>query len=169
MSEQGLGLLPATESACWCSWPWGKVPVGSRGSSQQLLSLLVRDGLQRPNSTQQFAALHQTSKRGDAVYMLVGQSAEARTAAQAAVAAGHVSVGSFQVPISWTPSTLPPGCTEVTVHQLPIEWVRQGCGTALLQAAQTSKGRWYVSSLGAVAGWGMHSCHALQLTRWSCG
>jgi hypothetical protein len=30
---------------------------------------------------------------------------------------------------------MPAGCTEVIVHQLPVEWVRVGCGTALLEAA----------------------------------
>ena len=118
----------------------GKVPV-RRGSSRRqiskdILTLLTRDGLQRPNSTQKFADLHQTRQVEDTVDMLVGQGAAEMAAAREAVAEGYVSVGSFNVPISWAPSTLPAGCTPVTVHQLPVEWVRQGCGTALLRAAQ---------------------------------
>ena len=117
----------------------GKVPVRRGSTAQQrnqdILTLLVREGLQRPNSTQRFAVLHQTSKQGDTVAMLVGQDADSQAAAQAAVTAGYICVGPFTVPISWARSTMPAGCTEVTVHQLPVEWVRRGCGTALLEAA----------------------------------
>jgi hypothetical protein len=117
----------------------GQVPVRRRSSAQQtckdVVTLLWREGLVRPNSTQQFAALHQTSKHGDTVVMLVHQDAASQAAAHAAVTAGHISVGPYQVPISWARSTMPAGCTEVTVHQLPVEWVRVGCGTALLEAA----------------------------------
>ena len=107
-----------------------------RQISKDFLTLLTRDGLQRPNSTQKFADLHQTRQVEDTVDMLVGQGAAEMAAAREVVAEGYVSVGSFNVPISWAPSTLPAGCTPVTVHQLPVEWVRQGCGTALLRAAQ---------------------------------
>ena len=117
--------------------------AGRRGgrkppSQQTLLGMLWRQGLARPNSTQQWAGLHQL--RGDgSVVVTVLDTPAAQAAARDTVAAGHVVIdqggAALTVPVSWAPTAKPPGCTVVTVHQLPPQYARKGVGTALLEAA----------------------------------
>ena len=63
----------------------------------------------------------------------------AQAAARDTVAAGRVVIdegdAAVFVPASWAPTTQPPGCVVVTVHQLPPQYARTGVGTALLEAA----------------------------------
>ena len=115
----------------------GQAPL-RRGMSRKeqdiaICTQLFRKGLQRPNSTPTWAALHQHS---DGVLTLsVLDSPAAQAAAAAAVAAGSLEVGNFTVPVSWARCMPPAGSIAVTVHQLPPQYARKGCVTALLQAA----------------------------------
>ena len=126
---------------------------GAQGLSQQVkrrtaYERLLRVGLQYPNSTTQWAAQHTHSKDLATVTMLVGDSAAAGDAARAAVASGAVTAGPFTIPVSWSRRSGPPvGCTEITLHQLPVEFVRPGC-CAVLMAAAGQKGEVVEEFLG---------------------
>ena len=114
---------------------------GAQGLTQQAkrrtaYERLLRVGLQYPNSTTQWAVQHTHSKDLATVTMLVGDSAAAGDAARAAVESGAVTAGHFTIPVSWSRRSGPPlGCTEVTLHQLPVEFVRPGCCAVLMAAA----------------------------------
>lgn len=101
-----------------------------------MLTRLLRVGLQYPNSTTQWAAQHSRSKDLATVTMLVQASEAAEAAARAAVESGAVTVGPYTIPLSWARRSAPPtGCTQVTLHQLPVEFVRPGCCAVLMAAS----------------------------------
>ena len=101
-----------------------------------LVNRLFREGLQRPSSASLWAAQHTSSKDNATLSVLVMNADAARTAAHAAVEVGSVTVGDYTVPVTWDQRPAPPPeCTIVILHQIPVEYVRQGCGAVLLAAA----------------------------------
>ena len=100
---------------------------------QAIATQLFRHGLQRPNNTQTWAALHQHSD--DVITVSVLDSPAAQAAAAEAVAAGRLEVGDFSVPVSWAPAMPPAGSIVVIVQNMPLQYARKGYMTALLRAA----------------------------------
>jgi len=140
--RQSPYLQPGAPPACKGSSMAVQLHVGQtplrRGLTRQkqdqdICTLLFREGLQRPNSTPTWAGVHQHSQ--GVFTVSVQDSAAAQAAAAAAVAAGRLEVGEFVVPVSWARSMPPAGSIAMTIHQLPPEYARKGCVTALLQAA----------------------------------
>lgn len=104
---------------------------------KDILAMLFRVSVQHPNDTLTWAALHQHSKDLSYVDIAVQPTDAARQAARAVVAAGAVTVGGFAIPAAWARRVAPPAsCIVVTLHQLPVEFVRKGCMRKLLDAAQ---------------------------------
>lgn len=115
-----------------------RTPRGQRQPSRKdLYTLLFRVGVQRPNSTMHWAAIQQHDACLSTLRITVRDSEDARQAAREVVAAGALAVEGYTIPATWDRMAAPPaGCTEVTLHQLPVEFVRQGVGAVLLAAAQ---------------------------------
>ena len=103
---------------------------------QDVVTRLFRQSGQQLGGSLPWAKLHSHTADSRTIQVLVEDTPEARAAAQEAVAAKVLQVGGYAVPLSWGPcSRIPEGCVQVTVHQLPLEYVRTGCVSALLQAA----------------------------------
>lgn len=104
---------------------------------KDLAAMLFRVGVQHDNSTLHWAARQQHSLGLAKVDIAVQDTAAAQQAARAAVQQGAVSVGGHAIPVSWAKRAAPPpGCVVVTIHQLPVEFVRVGCVQVLMAAAQ---------------------------------
>jgi len=115
-----------------------RTPRGQRQPSRKdLVSMLFRVGVQRPNSTMQWADVMQQDASMSTLRVAVQDSPAARQAAREAVAAGAVTVEGLSIPVTWArQAATPSDCTQVTLHQLPLAMVRKGVGDLLLSAAQ---------------------------------
>lgn len=113
-------------------------PRGQRQPSRQdVYTMLLRPGMQRESFITEAGAVHTCTADLSTISIVVRDSPEARQAAQAAVAAGSITVEGTSIPITWNNRAAPPvGCSEVTLHQLPGEFARPGVGRILLAAAQ---------------------------------
>mgnify|MGYP001810222812 CR=1 FL=1 len=103
---------------------------------QDIVTRLFRANKQQLGDILPWADLHSHTADSKVIQVLVKDTPEARAAAQEAVAAKVLQAGGYAIPLSWgTCSRIPAGCVQVTVHQLPLEYVRTGCVSTLLHAA----------------------------------
>lgn len=104
---------------------------------RELIDVLFKIGVQRPNSAMQWADIMQPDADLSTLKIIVKDSAAARQAAREDVAVGAVTVEGYAIPVTWERQVAPPsGCTTVTLHHLPVEYARSGLGVVLLAAAQ---------------------------------
>ena len=112
-----------------------------KGRKQQqtcidIATMLLRKGLQVEGSNVEWAARHSHTRDYRTMDFLVHPQQQAQEAAYAALAARVLTVGDYAVPLTMAPCAGPPaGCVQVQLHQLPLEYVRQGCMQLLLQCA----------------------------------
>ena len=115
-------------------------PRWGRRQQQQgsdIATMLFRKGLAEQDGSLWWAALHSHNVSWTVIEVLVKQEEQAQQAARDAVAAKRLTVGPYTVPLSMAPCAGPPaGCVQVTLHQLPLEYVRRGCMQTLLHCAQ---------------------------------